>query len=169
MIFMVLIGISTGMRTMTATAVLCWFAYLQLLPQRGWTSWTGTLASVIVFTIFALGEYVGDTLPKTPNRTAPGPLVARMAFGALAGILVARGTLEPDAGGVVFGIIGVLIGAYGGVRLRLYLAKLIGRDLPVAIVESMAALGIAMFVAYKMHTFAVIMGLAPMKWMNGLG
>jgi uncharacterized membrane protein len=169
MLFMVLIGISTGMRTMTATAVLCWFAYLQLLPQRGWTGWTGMLVSVILFTVFALGEYVGDTLPQTPNRTAPGPLVARLVFGAFAGILVARGTLEPDAGGVVFGIIGVLIGAYGGVKLRLYLAKKLGRDLPVAILESLAALGIAVFVAYKVHTFAVVMGIAPAKWMNFLG
>jgi uncharacterized membrane protein len=165
MLYLVLIGISTGMRTMTATAVLCWFAYLQLVPQRGWTAWTGMLVSVIIFTVFALGEYVGDTLPQTPNRTAPGPLMARLVCGAFAGILVARGTLEPDAGGVVFGVVGVLIGAYVGVRLRLFVAKKIGRDLPVAICESLVALGLAVFSAYKVHTFAAVMGIAPVKWM----
>jgi uncharacterized membrane protein len=162
--FFVLIGISTGMRTMTATAVLCWFAYLQLLPQHAYFAWTGMLVSAIVFTMLALGEYVGDTLPSTPNRTAPGPLVARIVFGAFAGGMAARGILQPLAGGILFGVVGALIGAYGGVRVRLFLAKLLGHDLPVAITESALALGIALAVAYKLHTFAVVQGLAPYKW-----
>jgi uncharacterized membrane protein len=163
--FLVLIGVSTGMRTMTATAVLCWFAYLQLLPQHGALFWTGMLVSAIVFTVLALGEYVGDTLPTTPNRTAPGPLAARLVFGALAGSMAARGTLEPYAGGVIFGVLGVLIGAFGGIRLRLYLAKLVGHDRPVALAESALALAIPFYIAYKLHTYAVVMGIAPNQWM----
>jgi len=165
MLWLVLIGISTGMRTMTATAVLCWFAYLQLVPQHGYFAWTCSLVSVIVFTVFALGEYVGDTLPTTPNRTAAGPLVARIVFGALAGGMIARGTLEPLAGGVLFGAIGALIGAFGGIRLRAWGAKLVGRDLPIALGESFLALALAFFVTYKVHTFAVVMGIAPNKFM----
>jgi len=163
--FLILIGVSTGMRTMTATAVLCWFAYLQLLPQHGLLFWTGMLVSAIVFTVLALGEYVGDTLPTTPNRTAPGPLAARIVFGALAGSMAARGTMEPYAGGVIFGVMGALIGAYGGMRARLYFAKLVGRDLPVALAESALALAMPLFIAYKLHTYAVVAGFAPWKWM----
>jgi uncharacterized membrane protein len=163
--FLILIGVSTGMRTMTATAVLCWFAYLQLLPQHGALFWTGMLVSAIVFTVLALGEYVGDTLPTTPARTAPGPLAARIVFGALAGAMAARGILEPYAGGVIFGVLGALIGAYGGIRVRLYLAKLVGRDLPVALAESALALAMPLYITYTLHTYAVVAGFAPRKWM----
>ena len=69
-----LLGIATGMRSMTPMAVLCWFAYLKYLPVQGtWASWTGHLVTVIIFTLCALGEFVGDKLPGTPSRTAPGP------------------------------------------------------------------------------------------------
>jgi uncharacterized membrane protein len=110
---------------------------------------------VIVFTVFALGEYVGDTLPKTPSRTAPFPLIARMVFGSLAATLAAKATEQPIAGGVVFGVIGALIGAFGGYRLRAYAAKKIGRDLPVALLESAIALGVTIWAAYMFHTFYV--------------
>jgi uncharacterized membrane protein len=163
--WMILIGISTGMRTLTATAVLCWFAYAQLLPQHGYLSWTCYLVSAVVFTLLALGEYVGDTLPQTPNRTAPGPLAARLVFGALAGAMLARGMLEPAAGGVLFGAIGALIGAYGGFYLRRAGARWVGRDRPVAVGESVLALLLALGAAYKVHTFAVTGGWAPHMWM----
>ncbi len=66
------LGITVGMRTMTAMAVLCWFAWTGSVPQTGWAFWVGHLVTVIVFTVFAAGETIGDTLPSTPSRTAPG-------------------------------------------------------------------------------------------------
>ncbi len=140
---------------MTAMAVLCWFAWLQLLPQHGWSFWVGSLVAVIVFTIAAVGEYVVDTLPSTPNRTAAGPLIARIVFGALVGALAAHAVIEPAAGGVIFGVIGALIGAFGGVRVRLYWAKALGRDLPVALLESAIALGLAVGACWQLHTLLV--------------
>ncbi len=81
-----LLGVVTGMRTMTAMAVLCWFAYLGYLPLDGtWASWAAKLVTAIIFTVLRLGEFVVDKLPKTPNRTAPGPLLARLVFGGLVG------------------------------------------------------------------------------------
>ncbi len=142
---------------MTAMAVLCWFAWLQLLPQHGWAFWVGSLVSVIVFTIAAVGEYVGDTLPKTPSRTAAGPLIARIVFGALVGVLAAHAVIEPVAGGAIFGVIGALIGAFGGVRVRLYWAKALGRDLPVALLESAIALGLAVGACWQLHTLLASM------------
>jgi uncharacterized membrane protein len=151
MVWYVLLGISTGMRTMTATAVLCWFAWLRLLPQDGWAFWAGNLVSVIVFTLLALGEYVGDTLPSTPSRTQAPLVLGRVAFACLAGALAAHGTVEPAAGGIVFAAIGSLVGTYGGYHLRMALARRVGRDLPVALSESALALVLALFAAAKLH------------------
>ena len=73
------LGMMTGLRTMTPIAIVCWFAYLGHLPLEGtWAGWAGKLAAVVLFTLLALGELVADKLPKTPNRTAPGPLAARL-------------------------------------------------------------------------------------------
>jgi uncharacterized membrane protein len=155
MYWLVAFGMANGMRTMTPIAVLCWFAYLGLLPQTGWSFWAGNLITVIVFTVLALGEYVGDTLPMTPNRTAPGPLVARIVFGGLTGAMVAHATMPPVAGGVVFGIAGALIGAFGGIRLRLWTSRRIGRDMPVALAESAVALALALGAAFTFHGYWV--------------
>jgi uncharacterized membrane protein len=153
----VLLGMTTGLRTMTAMAVLCWFAWTQLLPQHGWTFWVGSLVSVIVFTVCAVGEYVVDTLPSTPSRTSPGPLVARIVFGGLVGTLAAHAVIEPAAGGAIFGVIGALIGAFGGVRVRAYWSKALGKDLPVALTESGIALGLAVGVCWELHVLLVSM------------
>jgi uncharacterized membrane protein len=151
----VLLGMTVGLRTMTAMAVLCWFAWMQLLPQHGWAFWVGSLVSVIVFTACAVGEYVVDTLPTTPSRTAPGPLIARIVFGGLVGVLAAHAVIEPAVGGAIFGVIGALIGAFGGVRVRLYWSKAIGKDLPVALMESGIALGLAVGTCWQLHRLLV--------------
>jgi uncharacterized membrane protein len=151
----VLLGMTVGLRTMTAMAVLCWFAWLQLLPQHGWAFWVGSLVSVIVFTLCAVGEYVVDTLPSTPSRTAPVGLTARIAFGGLVGALAAHAVIEPVAGGVIFGVLGALIGAYGGQRVRMYWSKALGRDLPVALTESAIALVLAGATCWQLHVLLV--------------
>ena len=154
-LWFVLLGITVGLRSMSAMAVLCWFAWLQWLPQHGWAFWVGSLAAAIVFTVAALGEYVADTLPGTPSRTAPVGLGARIVFGALVGALAARGVVEPVAGGVIFGVIGAVIGTYGGHHLRVYWSKSLGRDLPVALLESAMALGLAVISCWQLHGWLV--------------
>jgi uncharacterized membrane protein len=146
---------TVGLRSMTAMAVVCWFAWLQLLPQHGWAFWVGSLVAVIVFSLCAVGEYVVDTLPGTPSRTAPVGLTARLVFGALVGALAAHAIIEPAAGGVIFGVMGALIGTYGGVRVRRYWAKALGRDLPVALLESAIALGLAVATCWQLHVLLV--------------
>jgi uncharacterized membrane protein len=136
---------------MTATAVLCWFAWLRLLPQSGWTFWAASPVSVAVFTLLALGEYYGDTLPSTPSRTDLPLVSARLVFGSLVGALAARGIAQPLVGGVLFGVVGALIGTYGGYRLRMYGSKRVGRDLPVALSESALALALAAAAAYGLY------------------
>jgi uncharacterized membrane protein len=152
MIWIVLLGVATGMRTMTPITVLCWFAWLGLLPQHGWAFWTGYLVSAIVFTVFALGEYFGDTLPTTPSRTKPALVFGRLVFGSLVGALAANALHDPWAGGVILGAIGALIGTFGFHKLRMVGAKAAGRDLPIAIMESTLALCFALLAAWVLHS-----------------
>src|ERR1700748_1002912 len=110
-----LLGLVTGLRTMTAMAVVCWFAYAdQLSVTDSWAAWSGKLATAIIFTVLALGEYIGDKLPKTPNRTAPFPLAARLVFAGLVGAIVAAGLNGSwGKGGILF-VVGAPIGGLFG-------------------------------------------------------
>lgn len=149
--WVVLLGIVTGMRTMTGIAVVCWAAWLGWLPERGWAVWSTYLVSAVVFSALAIGEYIVDTLPRTPSRKAPGPLMARLVFGGLVGALAAVSILQPVAGGVLAGVAGAAIGAWGGYAVRSWGARTLGRDLPVALLESAVALALAVSAVWQMH------------------
>jgi uncharacterized membrane protein len=136
------LGVATGMRCMTPMAVVCWFMYFAILPVTRLNFWTASIASALVFTALALGEFYGDTLPKTRSRKSLGPLLARLVFGAGVGILVTSSFGEPLAGGFLLGITGALIGTYGGYWARMYLARKMGNDLPIAAFESVLAVAI---------------------------
>jgi len=142
-----MLGLVTGMRSMMAMAVLCWFAYGGYLPLDGtWAFWAAKLVTAIVFTVLAVGELVADKLPKTPNRTAPGPLLARMLFGGLVGAIVAAGLNGSEFEGAILGIAGALIGAFGGFLIRREIVLRLGcKDWPVALVEDVSAIIGAVF------------------------
>lgn len=149
MITLFALGFCTGLRCMTPIAVICWFAWLGLLPVHGtWAFWSGNLIAVIVFTLCALGEYVGDTLPRTPNRTAAGPAIARVIFGGLVGAIAATSTMEPLAGGILFGVLGAVAGTWGGFYARRFFSRKLGKDLPVAIAESAFTLAVAVLACH---------------------
>lgn len=149
--WIVLLGVVTGMRTMTGIAVVCWAAWLAWFPEHGWAAWTTYLVSALVFSVCALGEYAGDTRPNTPSRKAPGPAFARLVFGGLAGALAATATLEPVAGGILAGVVGAVIGTWGGYAVRAWGGRLAGRDLPVALAESALALALAWIAVWHIH------------------
>lgn len=140
-----LLGALTGLRTLTPMAVLCWFAYVGDLPVDGtWASWTGKLGTAIVFTVLAVGELIGDKLPKMPNRTSPVPLIARLFFGGLVGAIVAAGLDGSGIEGVILGVLGALIGTYGGFLIRRDIVQRLGRkDWHVALVEDVICVGCA--------------------------
>jgi uncharacterized membrane protein len=153
MFWTILLATATGMRTLTAITVICWGAYLGFLPVEGsWASWTAHLWVVIVLTVLALGEYVGDTLPGAPSRKA-WPLVAgRLCAGTLVGVAIATVLGQPKAGGVILGVIGALIGTYSGYRVRMFGARLFGRDLPMGLLESFVALAFCVLAVWRIHT-----------------
>jgi uncharacterized membrane protein len=148
----ILLAVATGMRTFTGIAVICWAAYLGYLPVEGtWAAWTGKLATVILFTLLAVGEYWGDTRPQIPSRTDWMPLIARLIFGVVVGVVIATTLGQPKAGGFLLGIIGTLIGTYGGHRARAQVARWVGRDLPVALVESTLAVAFSVYALGQIH------------------
>lgn len=77
--------------------------------------------------LMALGELVGDKLPRTPDRTAPLGLGLRMA--SAAGLALAsrpgRGRAAACAA-MALGAAGAVAGAFTGHRLRLALTRLLG-------------------------------------------
>jgi len=116
-----LFGFVAGLRTFTAEAV-----YFGL---------RGGIAG-IVFPLFALGEYVADALPQIPARTTIGPVLVRCASGAFMGWTVAR------VGGAAAGVVGALLGTFGGYRARMWAIVKIGA-LPAAILEDAIAIALA--------------------------
>jgi uncharacterized membrane protein len=146
-----LLGVVTGMRSMTAIAALAWAVWLGLVPEQGWATWIAHLAVVILFTICALGEYVVDTLPKTPRRTELRPALGRVVIGALVGAMAAVAIDEPVAGGIIFGAGGAIIGTWGGFFVRMTVARILRRDLPAALLESASAIALAIFALARLH------------------
>ena len=136
-----LLGLVTGMRTLTAMMVLCWFAHGGYLPvDETWAFWAGKLVTAVVFTVLAIGEYIVDKLPKTPDRTSPGPLIARLVFAGLVGAIVAAGLNGSGIEGVILCVGGALVGAFAGFLIRRELVlRLKSKDWPVAVVEDVSA------------------------------
>jgi uncharacterized membrane protein len=133
------IGVVAGLRSLTAPAVVSWAAVLHWINLNGtWASWMGSIITVIVLTILAVVELVGDKLPKTPNRTAPPVFVVRIILGAFAGAVI--GTAWGYRwGGLGAGVIGAVLGTLGGYQARTRLAAAHGHDLSVALLEDAVA------------------------------
>jgi uncharacterized membrane protein len=140
-----LLGAAAGMRTFTPLAVLCWFAYAGYVPLDGtWAFWAAKLVTAVVFTVLALGELVGDKLSATPDRTAAGPLLARIISGGLVGGIVAAGLNGSEFEGIVLGVGGALVGAFGGYLIRKEIVERSGsKDWPVAVAEDLVTVGFA--------------------------
>jgi uncharacterized membrane protein len=136
------LGMMTGLRTMTPIAVVCWFAYRNLLFVEGtWAFWTAKLVTAIVFTLLAAGELIGDKLPQTPSRIAPGPLLARIVFGGLVGAICATGVTGSPLEGVLLGVTGALVGAFLGYHIRKRLVEWSQRpDWNIAVIEDTIAI-----------------------------
>lgn len=139
------IGFVAGLRSLTAPAFVAWAAHLQALNLRGSPlAWMGSPVAVAIFTVLAILELVGDVLPKTPRRTAPLGLIARILMGALCGACIYAAWAAVPITGAVVGIIGALIGTYAGYYARRELVNRTGiRDVFVAIPEDVVAFVLA--------------------------
>ena len=152
-----LLGMCTGLRSLTPIAVLCWFAYRSALHLVGWRSFTANVIAVGVFTLLALGEYIGDKLPNTPSRTSAIGLSGRVLFGGFVGLLLAQPLLLSPIIAVVIGIVGAVLGTYVGwfVRTRAVVA-LKCPDWPVAIAEDCIAIALSIILLNSVVTHSAL-------------
>jgi uncharacterized membrane protein len=140
-----MLGVLSGARSMTPLAMLA------LHRDRGslrgaWQDWPvlRSPAGRTVLVLAALGELVGDKLPRTPPRTKPFPLLARVATGAISGAAI--GTLgDPDGWrrGAALGAVGGVVGSFAGMFLRTGGAATGLPDLVFALVEDAATIASA--------------------------
>jgi uncharacterized membrane protein len=142
-----LIGVVCGLRSMTAPALVCWAAHLNLLDLTG--SPLAFMASPIalwIFTLAAIGELIADKLPKVPRRTSAGPLIVRIILGGICGGALAIGGHAPMAAGIILGGLGAVLGAFAGYAWR-RMTSGSGRipDLPVALLEDLVAIAGGIF------------------------
>ncbi len=144
LLFVFLIGVVTGLRSLTGPAVTSWAAHL------GWLSLIGTpmrfmasIVTVAIFTVLAVVELVADKLPSTPARTAAVGLSARVVMGGLCGATVALAGGESIVLGIVLGAVGRgLPAATGRYQARVRLVKALGLpDVVIAVIEDVVAIG----------------------------
>ncbi|HZS95943.1 MAG TPA: DUF4126 family protein [Terriglobales bacterium] len=137
-----LLGCICGLRSLTAPAVVCWAAHF------GWLRFDGTPLAfldrpvmLIAVTVLAIGELIGDKLPKTPSRTAPLGLTARVVLGGASAAALAVSARSGVPLAALAGAIGGVAGAFGGYNVRHFLvAKKHLPDFVVALAEDAVAI-----------------------------
>jgi len=89
-------------------------------------------------------------LPSTPSRKVPLQFGARLVSGALCGA-----TLGVSGGSwivaLVAGVIGAVVGTYGGAEVRARMAKAFGRDSPAAVIEDIGAIVLGFIVVLALR------------------
>lgn len=140
-------GFATGLRSQIVVAALA--RRHDAAPRAaGWRTWIPFRWSQArtALQVGAVGELIGDKLPATPSRTAPVPLVGRIAFGAFGGAAVGSEyrVRSAVALGAVLGGAGAVAGSFGGYKARTFVTSRYELpDLPVALAEDALAFGIA--------------------------
>jgi uncharacterized membrane protein len=140
------IGGVAGLRAFTPLAVISWAAWLGWIDLSATPlGFLGHIAAVIILSLVAIGEYVGDQLPATPSRKVPMQFGARIVMGAVAGAL-----LMPPSWiiGALLGAAGAVVGTLAGAEARAWLAASLDRDLPAGLLEDGLALIAAFLIVY---------------------
>lgn len=149
-VFAFLIGVIAGLRSLTAPAVVSWAARLGWLHvENTWLAFLGFAATPYILSVLAIGELIADKLPNTPSRKAPPGFIARIVTGGLSGA-----ALGASGGswivGLGAGVIGAIAGTFGGYEFRSRLVKATGgKDLPVALLEDVIAIGGAFLIVSR--------------------
>jgi len=145
------IGVIAGLRAFTAPTVTSWAAYLGWMHlQHSPLGFLASITTVVIFTLLAAFELFNDKRPNTPSRTAPGGLLARIVTGGFSGaaVGVASGQLVKVA--VLLGIVGALVGTFGGYQVRTRAVKALKvPDYVIAAAEDLVAIGAGLFLVSR--------------------
>ena len=119
LLFCLVLGCLVGLRSLTPPAAVCWAAHL------GWLNFAGTKlafinspVTLVILTLLAVMELIADKLPKTPARTAPLGLIARIVLGCLCGAALATSAGAKLLVPAIVGVVGALIGTFAGYHTR---------------------------------------------------
>jgi len=151
MVLMFAIGTISGLRALTAPAVVCWAAHLGWLNlQNSHLAWMGSTVAVAIFSILALAEIINDKLPATGSRLAPPSLVIRAVLGGFSGSALAIAATHSIFSGILLGAVGALVGSFLGYHLRHgIVSSLKVPDFPIALVEDAIAIGCGLLIVSR--------------------
>lgn len=135
-----LIGVIAGLRALTAPTVVSWaarLAWINLADTH--LAFLGYAYTPYILTVLALGELFNDKRASTPSRKIPPQFITRIVTGAFSGAALglAKGSL---IGGLIAGALGAVAGTLAGAEVRGRLAGIVGKDLPVALLEDIIAI-----------------------------
>ncbi|WP_405592170.1 hypothetical protein [Streptomyces sp. NBC_01190] len=141
-----LIGLVSGLRSQSGVAAVALTTDSSATGRPG-SLLAGRKATAVSVTA-ALGELVGDKLPRTPSRLAPGGLLPRLALGAFAATLLAArerpgAPALPLLPAAAIGATAAFAGARAGARWRQAAADRGLPDWPAALLEDAATLALA--------------------------
>jgi uncharacterized membrane protein len=142
------IGLVAGLRSMIAPALVAWAAHLGWMNfQQTSLAWMGSTGAVVIFSLLAIDELMGDKKTYAPKRIQPLPLSARIVLGGFCGLCFSAVAHRPLFPAAIVGGIGGFIGAFAGYRIRRWLVQnLHARDRVIAVAEDLITLGLAIFI-----------------------
>ena len=146
------IGVVAGLRSLTAPAVVAWAARLGWINlHNSPLAFMGSKWTVVIFTVLAVVEFIGDQLPSAPPRTGAVGLSARIVTGALTGACLAVAGNSTLWWGAIAGAVGAIAGAFGGYHARVGLVRSLRvPDFVIAIPEDAVAIGMGLFLASRL-------------------
>ena len=146
------IGLVAGLRSLTAPAVVAWAANLGWINlHNSPLAFMGSKWTVVIFTVLAVVELVSDQLPSTPARTGAMGLSARIVTGALTGACLASAGNAALWLGAIAGIVGAIVGAFGGYYARVGLVRSLRvPDFVIAIPEDAIAIGLGLLLTSRL-------------------
>ena len=148
--FAFLIGVIAGLRSLTAPAAVSWAARLGWLHvENTWLAFLGFAATPYIISVLGIGELIADQLPNTPSRKSPPGFITRILTGGLSGAAIGASSGSWTIG-LIAGIAGAIVGTFGGYEFRVRLVKATGgKDLPVALLEDVIAIGGAFLIVLR--------------------
>ena len=150
LLFAFLIGLFAGLRSLTPPAAVAWAVYLGWIILARPLSLIGSLPAVIILSLLAITEIIFDKLPNTPSRTAPPGLIARVVTGGLTGACVSLGGGRSALLGAGLGVLGGIVGTFGGYQARARLVKSLRQpDFNIALIEDLIAIGGSLFIVSR--------------------
>jgi uncharacterized membrane protein len=138
------------LRSLTPPAAVAWAVHLGWLKLARPLSLIGSLPAVIILSLLAIAEIIFDKLPNTPNRTAPPGLIGRIVTGSFTGACVSVGGGQSAFVGAGLGMVGGIVGCFGGYHARARLVKSLRLpDFNIALVEDLIAIGGSLFIVSR--------------------